>query len=211
MEPMLIAFSGLPGAGKSTLADRLAVHLGAPAFSGDWLLGALKPHGLLTGHDRATLFGAYYDLLGTLARRQLMLGQSAVLDCLVNDAVAAEWQKLAEEFQAKLVLVECVCSDEGEHRRRLEGRQRGIPGWHEVGWDHVQRMRAVYPAWYGQNRRGQSTSSGWSFLAGHTRCFRAASDDAPIPAINQATSTRMSLPRLSLGPPYMRCRTPSIA
>jgi len=30
-------------------------------------------------------------------------------------------------------------------RARVEGRVRGIPGWHEVGWDHVQFMRAVYP------------------------------------------------------------------
>lgn len=36
----------------------------------------------------------------------------------------------------------CVCSDETVHRARIESRVRGIPGWHEVGWDHVQRMRA---------------------------------------------------------------------
>jgi hypothetical protein len=28
------------------------------------------------------------------------------------------------------------------HRERIESRVRGIPGWHEVGWDHVGRMRA---------------------------------------------------------------------
>lgn len=26
-----------------------------------------------------------------------------------------------------------------------EGRRRGIPGWHEVGWDHVERMQLEYP------------------------------------------------------------------
>ncbi|MDX6264625.1 MAG: hypothetical protein QOH84_6313 [Kribbellaceae bacterium] len=140
----LIVFTGLPGTGKSTLADKLAVELGAPSFSGDWLLGALKPHGLLAGLDRPTLLAAYYELLGTLATRQLMLGQSAVMDCLINDAIATRWQRLAERHQARLVVIECVCSDEGEHRRRLEGRRRGIPGWHEVGWAHVERMRAEY-------------------------------------------------------------------
>lgn len=39
-------------------------------------------------------------------------------------------------------MVECVCTDEALHRRRIEGRRRDIPGWHEVGWDHVERMRA---------------------------------------------------------------------
>ena len=123
----------------------MAVEVGAPAFSGDWLLGALRPHGLLSGLDRPTLLAAYYDLLTTLATRQLMLGQSAVMDCLVNDEVAGRWKELADQYEARLLLVECVCSDEGEHRRRLEGRSRGIPGWHEVGWGHVERMRAEYP------------------------------------------------------------------
>jgi hypothetical protein len=67
------------------------------------------------------------------------------VDCLVNDEIADRWQVLAAEYGARLRLVECVCSDEGEHRRRLEGRSRGIPGWHEVGWDHVERMRSEYP------------------------------------------------------------------
>ena len=41
-----------------------------------------------------------------------------------------------------MFFVECVCSDASVHRARIEGRTRGIPGWHEVGWDHVERMRA---------------------------------------------------------------------
>ncbi|MEV6417139.1 hypothetical protein [Kribbella sp. NPDC051718] len=77
--------TGLPGAGKSTLADRVAGDVGAPCFAGDWLMGALKPHGVLQGLDRAGFLGLYYDLLGTLVRRQLMLGQSAV--DLVVDAM----------------------------------------------------------------------------------------------------------------------------
>jgi len=27
----------------------------------------------------------------------------------------------------------------------LDGRVRGIPGWHEVDWAHVERMRREYP------------------------------------------------------------------
>jgi predicted kinase len=143
--PRLIAFTGLPGTGKSTLADQLATAMGAPAFAGDWLLGALKPHGVLTGLDRPTFLAMYYNLLETLMTRQLMLGQSAVVDCLVNDEIATRWQQLADQYDARLHLVECVCSDDAEHRRRVEDRRRDIPGWHEVGWNHVQRMRAEYP------------------------------------------------------------------
>jgi predicted kinase len=141
----IIAFTGLPGTGKSTLAEALATETGVPAFAGDWLLGALRPHGVLRGLERPVFLAMYYDLLGTLIKRQLMLGQSAIVDCLVNDEIADRWQVLAAEYGARLRLVECVCSDEGEHRRRVEGRSRGIPGWHEVGWDHVERMRSEYP------------------------------------------------------------------
>ncbi|MFI5693129.1 AAA family ATPase [Kribbella sp. NPDC051586] len=141
----IIAFTGLPGTGKSTLAEALATETGVPAFAGDWLLGALRPHGVLRGLERPVFLDMYYDLLGTLIKRQLMLGQSAIVDCLVNEEIAARWDELAAEYDGRLRLVECVCSDEEEHRRRVEGRCRGIPGWHEVGWDHVERMRSEYP------------------------------------------------------------------
>jgi hypothetical protein len=29
------------------------------------------------------------------------------------------------------------CRDRELHRRRVEGRVRGIPGWDELDWDHV--------------------------------------------------------------------------
>lgn len=140
----IIVFTGLPGTGKSTLAEQLATETGVPAFAGDWLLGALRPHGVLGVLDRPTFLAMYYDLLGTLAERQLMLGQSAIVDCLVTEEIAERWAELAARYDGRLRIVECVCSNEDEHRRRLEGRRRGIPGWHEVGWDHVVRMRSEY-------------------------------------------------------------------
>lgn len=144
-QPVVIAFCGLPGTGKSTLADLTAREIGAPSFAGDWLLGALAPHGVLTGIERATHLGVYFDLLERLVWRQLMLGQSAVVDGAGTDDMAARWTTLAECYEARLITVECVCGDELLHRRRLEGRKRNIPGWHEVGWDHVERMRAEFP------------------------------------------------------------------
>jgi len=73
------------------------------------------------------------------------LGQSAVVDYLVNDAVVRRWQETAARFDACMIVVECVCSDQDLHRRRVVGRKRGIPGWHEVDWEHVERMRAEFP------------------------------------------------------------------
>jgi hypothetical protein len=37
------------------------------------------------------------------------------------------------------------------HRTRLEGRKRGIPGWHDAGnWADVQRRLADFPPWTGE-------------------------------------------------------------
>lgn len=143
--PQVIAFTGLPGTGKSTLAESVATAIRAPAFAGDWLMGAIKPSGALASLDRPTYKDLYYRLLGTLITRQLMLGQSAVSDCLVTDAVVSDWREHFNEFDARLYIIECVCSDEELHRSRVEGRQRRIPGWHEIDWNHVQRMRAEFP------------------------------------------------------------------
>jgi predicted kinase len=139
----VIIFTGLPGTGKSTLAEQVARTVGAPAFAGDWLMGALKPaHPALAKLDRSEYLAAWFGLLRTLVTRQLMLGQDAVVDDLVNGSQVAAWQETAARFSARLSMIECICSDEVIHRERIESRVRGIPGWHEVGWDHVERMRA---------------------------------------------------------------------
>jgi predicted kinase len=140
----VVALTGLPGTGKSTLADRLAQRTGAPAFTGDWLLGALAPLGVLDDLDRPTSLSVYYGLLNSLVTRQLILGQSAVVDCVLDDTMAGRWRDNVERHGGRLLVVQCVCGDESLHRSRIEGRRRDIPGWHEVGWDHVERMRAEF-------------------------------------------------------------------
>lgn len=145
IERSVVVVSGLPGTGKSTLADRLAVATSTPCFAGDWLLGSLAPWGVLTGVARPTVTGLYHGLLQTLMTRQLQLGQSAILDCLLDDATAQRWARQVTDEGGRLSVVVCRCSDEVVHRSRLDGRVRGIPGWHEIDWDHVERMRREYP------------------------------------------------------------------
>ncbi len=136
----VIIFTGLPGTGKSMLAEQVARSAGVPAFAADWLMGAIKP--ALAKVNRFEYLAARLGLLGTLVTRQLMLGQDAIVDALVSESEVVSWRESAARFPARWFLIECICSDESIHRERVEGRVRGIPGWHEVGWDFVERMRA---------------------------------------------------------------------
>jgi predicted kinase len=145
----LIVFSGLPGTGKSTLAEAAGRQLHAPVFAVDWLLGSLTPFG---GYHLDDLFGIGSELLTTLAFRQLQLGQPAIIDFPAEDpATRTRWRTLAQAAGAQFRVVVCTCSDRELHRSRLEHRERGIPGWHEGGnWSNVERRLAEFPPWTGE-------------------------------------------------------------
>ena len=81
----VVIFTGLPGTGKSTLAERVARTMGAPAFAGDWLMGALRPaHAAIGKLEPAEYEAAWFGLLRTLVIRQSMLGQDAIVDDLLS-------------------------------------------------------------------------------------------------------------------------------
>ncbi|WP_169739861.1 AAA family ATPase [Actinospica robiniae] len=143
---MAILVAGVPGAGKSTLAEGLARSLRAPVFSIDWQLGALTPFRVLTNENASPI--AEMMLVAAQAR-QLQLGLDAVLDALGHKAVdRRRYRAIAENLGGSFVGVECTCSDDAVHRTRVEGRDRGIPGWKPtVAWEHVLRMKAAWEPW----------------------------------------------------------------
>jgi predicted kinase len=144
----LIIFSGLPGTGKSTLAEAVGHHLGVPVFAKDWLEASLLQSGLKPAQEGKSLGYAGYELLTLLAQRQLMLGQSVILDSVAaTQSIRSEWGRLAKRYQAERRVIECVCSNESIHRARLKVRKRRIPGWHELEWSEVERVKGYYVLW----------------------------------------------------------------
>ncbi|HSO14054.1 MAG TPA: hypothetical protein VLT51_16885 [Anaerolineales bacterium] len=57
------------------------------------------------------------------------------------------WKGLAKKYHADWRVIECVCSNEFVHRDRLHTRERNIPGWHELEWSDVEKVKQYYQPW----------------------------------------------------------------
>jgi len=129
--PLLIVFGGLPGTGKTTIARELTRRLSASYVRIDAIEQSLRTAGLTVG-------AVGYVIGNELAAENLKIGRIVVADC-VNPVLASRdgWRDTASKNAARLVEIEVICSDAGEHRRRVESRLADInglvvPTWREV-------------------------------------------------------------------------------
>ncbi len=143
----LVVIAGLPGTGKSALAQAVATHLDAVHLSVDPVEDAM----LGAGHSRGWLTGvAAYEAVRVMAEQNLLLGAPVVVDA-VNDSELARqtWRSAAERGGVPVVFVLLVLDDAVEHRRRLEGRTRGFTHVPEPTWDEVQARAKTFAPWSG--------------------------------------------------------------
>ena len=142
---VLIVMSGLPGAGKSAVADDLGRALPAPVLSVDPIEAALREAGIAA--DQPTGYAAYV-VADAQARRMLALGQTVVIDAVNNLAIAqAGWRDVARDTGVPMRIIEVVCSDVELHRRRLASRIRDLPGFREPTWADVLVRQAEADPW----------------------------------------------------------------
>ncbi len=138
----LIAMSGLPGSGKTTIAYALARQLGCPVLSVDTIEVGMRDAGLDFEQPRGL---AAYAVGQALADVQLRLGMSVIADA-VNVAPPARqaWMDLAAAHRVPLVVIDVKCSDTEAHRDRLEARPIEVL---EIAWDEVERRGAEASPW----------------------------------------------------------------
>ena len=144
ISPTLIVLSGLPGSGKTVLAESLSRALSIPIFSIDPIEAAMWRAGLPKNETGVAAF----EVAQALADEHLRLRQAVIVDA-VNpvEARRAVWRNLAAKHRVNLKIIECVCSDETMHRQRIEGRVRSVAGTHEITWVHLLQRRAEYEPW----------------------------------------------------------------
>jgi len=138
--------AGLPATGKSAVAEGLAMALGCPVLSVDPVEAAMWRAGV--SQDQPTGLAAYV-VVEALAAKQLALGHDVIVDAVNAVGLARQqWRALADRTKTELRFIEVRCSDEAEHRRRLERRQRRIDGFPEPSWESVQARRAGFDDWH---------------------------------------------------------------
>jgi len=140
--PKLIVFAGLPGVGKTTLAQRLAKANDAAYLRIDTIEQAMARSTLKISPAE----DAGYEVAYHVAKDNLLLGHDVVADSVNPIQITrTAWTNVARQCDAQLIQVEIVCSDMTEHRRRVEGRLADIENHRMPTWEDVQNH--AYDHW----------------------------------------------------------------
>lgn len=137
---MLVVLSGLPGAGKTTIGKALAAKRSAAYVRVDEI-----EHALTRGANLGSDIGpAGYIVAFAIASSNLKLGNLVVGDS-VNPVLESRqgWRDVAQGAGVRFVEVEVVCSDEQEHRHRVETRAADITGFTLPSWSSVKAHNYV--------------------------------------------------------------------
>jgi len=139
---MLIAFGGLPGTGKTTVARALARKLAAVYLRIDPLEQAF----IASGNGGADIGPAGYLAAYAVAGDNLSLGLTVVADSVNSLHITRNaWRNVALETGVPIFEIELICSDVAAHCLRVERRSADIPGFQPPTWTSV--LERQYDSW----------------------------------------------------------------
>ena len=144
---MLIVMAGLPGSGKSTIAEIVAARLALPVVSVDPIESAILSAGI--DADQPTGLAAYL-VAETIAESVLSGGGGVIVDAVnAVEPAREQWVKLGARQDVPLRFLEVVCSDPEVHRTRLETRGRQLAHLAEPTWHAVEQSVDEWEQWSG--------------------------------------------------------------
>ncbi|HWU48175.1 MAG TPA: ATP-binding protein [Humibacter sp.] len=146
--PVLIVMAGLPGAGKSTIAEVVGARLNATIVSVDPIESAILHAGI--DADQPTGLAAYL-VAETMAEQVISSGRTVIVDAVnAVEPARLQWRDLASRSDVSLRVIEVMCSDPELHRKRLSKRVRNLPHVDEVTWRAVEQSLEDYREWNGE-------------------------------------------------------------
>jgi len=137
---MLLIFGGLPASGKSTISKGVATEPNAVHVRVDTIEQTLKNEGF------NKVYSEGYAIAYVIAADNLSLGSTVVADSVNSIKITRDaWRLVGESVGVPVIEIEIVCSDQEEHKRRIETRISNIERLAQPTWEEV--LTQEYEPW----------------------------------------------------------------
>ncbi len=184
MDTTLVIFSGLPGTGKSTLANRLARELRWPLLRIDDVAGDAPENADFGFWDEKIL------MLLILAEAQLELGVDVIVDSVFMGTDRHHAQQLAQKQGARFRPIYCFVSDEMLWKRRVTNRAEILADPAVVTWERIQHQQQWFLPWQpgtglfidAANPVEQNYAQAWEFVTSREVALAPLQVAAPLVA-----------------------------
>ena len=137
----LVIFSGLPGTGKSTLANRLARELRYPLLCIDDVIGEVPENAGVPFWD------ARVAILLDVVETQLKLGLDVIADSVFMNMDRHHAQELARKYKVRFLPIYVFLSDENIWKERVANRFNELKHPDVATWERIQHQRQRFRAW----------------------------------------------------------------
>ena len=141
MDTSLVIFSGLPGTGKSTLANKLARQLHWPLLCIDDVIGEVPENAGIAFWDSKVA------ILLRLVEVQLESGLSVIVDSVFMNMDRHHAQELAHKYQARFLPIYVFISDDKIWEERVTVRFNELNNKDVATWEQIRHQREHFRAW----------------------------------------------------------------
>lgn len=137
----LVIFSGLPGTGKSTLANQLARELRWPLLCIDDVIGEVPENAGIPFWDSKV------EILLRLVEVQLELGLSVIVDSVFMNMDRNHAQEMARKYNARFLPIYVYVSNDKIWEQRVTARYDEMNNKEVATWERIGHQRERFRDW----------------------------------------------------------------